>query len=72
MPFNARDRPEGHYEDSVTGFVLDAREPTVWGRPTGIVELPDGSLLFSDDENNRVFRVSFDGDQASPPTPAGR
>lgn len=60
VPFNAGDRPEGHYEDFVTGFVLDAREPRVWGRPTGIVELPDGSLLFSDDENDRVFRVSYE------------
>lgn len=60
IPFNAQNRPEAYYEDFVTGFVLDAREPTVWGRPTGIVELPDGSLLFSDDENGRLFRVSFD------------
>ena len=59
VPFNAQDRPEGRYEDFVTGFVLDARAPTVWGRPTGIVEMPDGSLLFSDDENGRIFRVSY-------------
>jgi glucose/arabinose dehydrogenase len=58
VPFNSQHRPEGYYEDFVTGFVLDAREPTVWGRPTGIMELSDGSLLFSDDENNRVFRVA--------------
>ena len=59
MPFNGGHRPEGYYEDFVTGFVLDAREPTVWGRPTGIMELPDGSLIFSDDENSRVFRVTY-------------
>lgn len=64
VPFNAQDRPEGYYEDFVTGFVLDAREPSVWGRPTGIIELPDGSLLFSDDENDRVFRVSYAGGES--------
>ena len=75
VPFNAQHRPEGYYEDFVTGFVLDAREPTVWGRPTGILELPDGSLLFSDDENNRVFRVSYAGSETSatrPGQPTGR
>lgn len=60
IPFNAQDRPEGYYEDFVTGFVLDAKEPKVWGRPTGILELADGSLLFSDDENGRIYRVSYD------------
>lgn len=59
VPFDAQDRPQGHYEDFITGFVLDETEPRVWGRPTGILELPDGSLLFSDDENDRVYRVSF-------------
>jgi glucose/arabinose dehydrogenase len=68
VPFNAQQRPEGNYEDFVTGFVVDPKEPTVWGRPTGILELPDGSLLFSDDENGRIFRVSH---EAVSPTPTG-
>ena len=45
VPFRPDDRPADYYEDFVTGFVLDEREPRVWGRPTGIIELPDGSRL---------------------------
>jgi len=28
------------------------------GRPVDVLEMPDGSLLFSDDESNRIYRLS--------------
>jgi glucose/arabinose dehydrogenase len=49
--------PSGEYEDFVTGFVID--DDRVWGRPVGIAQAKDGSLLFSDDENGTVWRVSY-------------
>jgi glucose/arabinose dehydrogenase len=49
--------PSGEYEDFVTGFVID--DARVWGRPVGIAQAKDGSLLFSDDENGTVWRVSY-------------
>ncbi|HET7790955.1 MAG TPA: PQQ-dependent sugar dehydrogenase [Gemmatimonadales bacterium] len=30
-----------------------------WGRPVGLLVLPDGSLLISDDQGNRIWRVSY-------------
>jgi glucose/arabinose dehydrogenase len=30
-----------------------------WGRPVDIAELPDGSLLVSDDEAGVVYRVRY-------------
>jgi glucose/arabinose dehydrogenase len=33
----------------------------VWGRPTGLLQMPDGSLLVSDDGGNRIWRVSYRG-----------
>ena len=48
--------PSGEYEDFVTGFVTE--DGRVWGRPVGIAEAKDGSLLFSDDENGTIWRVS--------------
>jgi glucose/arabinose dehydrogenase len=30
-------------------------------RPSDVVILPDGSLLISDDQGGRVFRVSYAG-----------
>jgi len=49
----------GEYEDFVTGFVINEEE--VWGRPVGVAVANDGALLFTDDGNNRVWRVAFTG-----------
>lgn len=51
-------KPTGVYEDFMTGFTVNEAE--VWGRPTGIAVLPDGSLLVSDDANGTIFRVTHD------------
>ena len=34
---------------------------TVSGRPVDIEELPDGSILVSDDRTGRIYRVTYDG-----------
>jgi glucose/arabinose dehydrogenase len=49
--------PSGEYEDFVTGFVID--DTRVWGRPVGVAQANDGSLLFSDDGNGTIWRVSY-------------
>lgn len=54
-------RPLGYYEDFVTGFLLDPKVPTAWGRPVGLLALPDGSLLFTDEANNRIYRIQYYG-----------
>jgi glucose/arabinose dehydrogenase len=48
--------PTGEYEDFVTGFVVDDKE--VWGRPVGVAVARDGALLFSEDGNGTIWRVS--------------
>jgi len=48
--------PTGEYEDFVTGFVIDGAH--VWGRPVGVAQMNDGSLLFSEDGNGRICRVT--------------
>ena len=32
-----------------------------WGRPTGLLRLPDGSMLVADDYANTVYRIALDG-----------
>jgi glucose/arabinose dehydrogenase len=49
----------GEYEDFVTGFV--AADENVWGRPVGVAVATDGSLIFSDDGSNSIWRVSYAG-----------
>jgi len=38
---------------------LDSDKATYWGRPVDIEELPDGSILISDDNNNAIYRVTY-------------
>ena len=48
--------PTGEYEDFVTGFVVD--DTSVWGRPVGVAQTKDGALIFSEDGNGTIWRVS--------------
>jgi glucose/arabinose dehydrogenase len=55
--------PTGEYEDFVTGFVTP--DGSVWGRPVGVTVAKDGALLFSEDANGTIWRVSYSGQHAS-------
>jgi glucose/arabinose dehydrogenase len=60
IPFNKNtNRPMGYYEDFVYGFLANASIPTTFGRPVGLLILKDGSLLFTDDANNRIYQVQY-------------
>lgn len=61
VPFNANFRPEGYYEDFLTGFLTEPSVPKTWGRPVGLLVLPDGSLLFTEEANNRIYRIQYRG-----------
>lgn len=61
VPFNAQGRPLGYYEDFLTGFLIDPSRPTTWGRPVGLLVLPDGSVLFTEEANNRIYRIQYRG-----------
>jgi glucose/arabinose dehydrogenase len=53
-------RPSAPPENFLSGFIArDDDEKEAWGRPVGLLQMPDGSLLVSDDAGNRVWRVSF-------------
>ncbi|QLE56585.1 sorbosone dehydrogenase family protein [Nostoc sp. TCL26-01] len=61
VPFNTQGRPQGYYEDFLTGFLLDPAAPTTWGRPVGLLVLPDGSLLVTEEANDRIYRIQYTG-----------
>ncbi|MDZ4875761.1 MAG: hypothetical protein CLLPBCKN_005181 [Chroococcidiopsis cubana SAG 39.79] len=50
------------FEDFITGFLND-KKSTQFGRPVGIATAPDGSLLFTDDTNGVIYRVSYTGNK---------
>lgn len=60
IPFE-KGKPEGGYEDFLTGWVPDPAGFDVWGRPVGLLMLRDGSLLVTDDGGNKVWRVTYKG-----------
>ena len=59
VPFDSKGRPQGYYEDFLTGFLTNASGPTTWGRPVGLLTLPDGSLLVTEEANNRIYRIQY-------------
>src|SRR6202048_91707 len=53
-------RPEGSYVNFVTGFwVSGQHRAEVWGRPTALAVMKDGSLLIADDTGGTIWRVSY-------------
>jgi glucose/arabinose dehydrogenase len=49
----------GEPRDLVTGWMLSPEKREVWGRPTGVFQMKDGSLLVSDDGGNKIWRISY-------------
>jgi glucose/arabinose dehydrogenase len=58
VPFE-NEKPVGHYEDFVRGFLTDPAVPKTWGRPVGVTVGKDGSLFFTEEGNGYVYRVSY-------------
>jgi glucose/arabinose dehydrogenase len=48
----------GTPEDFLTGFIADGDGSTVYGRPVGVTQMHDGSLLVVDDDTGIVWQVA--------------
>lgn len=59
IPFGTNNRPKGYYEEFLKGFLTDVKGPKAFARPVGILEMKDGSLLFSEDGNGRIYRIEY-------------
>ena len=59
LPFKngkpAADEPR-HF---LTGWMLAPDKREVWGRPVALLQMPDGSMLVSDDGGNKIWRISY-------------
>lgn len=58
VPFR-NGKPAGPVRDFATGWMMGADRKEVWGRPVGLLQLRDGSLLVSDDGGKVIWRVSY-------------
>jgi glucose/arabinose dehydrogenase len=61
VPFGKDGKPTGPPRDFLTGFLLDPDSKEVWGRPVDVMQLPDGSLLMSDDGGKIVWQIRYTG-----------
>ncbi len=59
VPFGKDHQPLGYYEDFLTGFLTNPSVPKTWGRPVGLLVLPDGSLLVTEEANGRIYRIQY-------------
>ena len=50
-------KPVGPLEDILTGFIASEKTSEVYGRPVGVTEGPQGSLLVADDAGGKIWRV---------------
>ncbi len=58
VSFDAKGNPK--MQPFVTGFLADEKaDPPMWGRPVDLLVMKDGSMLFSDDYNGILYRVSY-------------
>jgi len=64
VPFQ-NGRPSGAPKDFLTGWMIAPANKDVWGRPVGVITLPDASLLVSDDGGKKIWRVAYGGRQAA-------
>ena len=58
-------KPDGtvkSWEPFLTGFLVDNK---YIGRPVDMLQMPDGSMLISDDWNGAVYRLSYGGPKVS-------
>ncbi|MDN3723735.1 sorbosone dehydrogenase family protein [Aequorivita sp. SDUM287046] len=60
VPFE-NGKPSGKPEDFLTGFIVEPKKDEVRGRPVGIVTMPDGSMLVTDDTTHHIWRIAYNG-----------
>jgi glucose/arabinose dehydrogenase len=64
-------KPQGYYQNFASGFWISGQNRAeVWGRPTALAVMKDGSLLIADDTGGTIWRVSYDGPKQQTDQPA--
>ena len=60
IPFK-NGKPAGEVRDFLSGWMISPESREVWGRPVAVFQLPDGSILISDDGGKKIWRVYYKG-----------
>src|SRR5580693_5644193 len=54
-------KPSGPVREFLTGWMISPESREVWGRPVAVMQLPDGSILVSDDGGKKIWRIRYKG-----------
>jgi glucose/arabinose dehydrogenase len=60
IPFQ-NGKPSGPVRDFLSGWMVAPESKEVWGRPVGIFQMADGSILVTDDGGKKIWRISYKG-----------
>jgi glucose/arabinose dehydrogenase len=60
VPFK-NGKPVGEIHEFLSGWMLGKDKKEVWGRPVALLQLPDGSILVTDDGGKKIWRISYKG-----------
>jgi len=58
VPFK-NGKASGPYQPFLTGFIANKEKGDVYGRPVGVLQLADGSILVADDVSGIIWRVAY-------------
>jgi glucose/arabinose dehydrogenase len=56
----SKDGKSAKVKPFLTGF-LDRKKNEMWGRPAYLLQMPDGSMLVSDEQLGAIYRISYVG-----------
>ena len=54
-------KPSGAVREFLKGWMVAPESRDVWGRPVAIMQLPDGSILVTDDGGKKIWRIKYKG-----------
>ncbi len=57
---SSADGKDARVEPFITGFVNPA-DDSFWGRPAYLLQMPDGSMLLSDEQTGAIYRITHGG-----------
>lgn len=60
LPFK-NGKPSGEVKEFMTGWLISPDSREVWGRPVAVFQLPDGSILVTDDGGKKIWRIHYGG-----------
>ncbi len=55
----SKDGKSAKVKPFMTGFLENAKEGKFWGRPAYLLQMPDGSVLVSDEQLGAIYRISY-------------